>query len=46
MKCKHILLLFLLVLSVAACGKKPTQLDGPPGKEPTGYPRVYPKPWL
>jgi hypothetical protein len=36
--------LVLLTLSSAACGKKPNQIDPPPGIEKDTFPRTYPDP--
>jgi hypothetical protein len=36
--------LLLPFLSLCACGKKPNQLDPPPGAEDSTFPRTYPDP--
>jgi len=36
--------LLLLVLPLGACGKKPDQVDPPPGAEQSTFPRTYPDP--
>ncbi len=36
------LLLAILFLPLAACGKKPNQLRAPSGAETSDYPRAYP----
>lgn len=33
-----------LALALTGCGKKPKQLDAPPGKEASGFPHTYPNP--
>jgi hypothetical protein len=33
-----------LMLSLTACGKKPSQVDPPPGVEEDAFPRIYPDP--
>ena len=46
-KKKAILASFLLVLlmfSLMACGKKPSQVDPPPGVENDNFPQTYPDP--
>ena len=35
---------FLLFLPLCACGKKPNQVDPPPGAEETVFPKTYPDP--
>jgi hypothetical protein len=39
-----ICLTLLILLPLTACGKKPNQLDVPPGAQEDAYPRVYPDP--
>jgi hypothetical protein len=36
--------LLILLLPLSACGKKPNQLDPPPGAENNVFPRNYPDP--
>jgi hypothetical protein len=36
--------LFLFLLPLAACGKKPNQVDPPPTVEEDTFPRIYPDP--
>lgn len=33
-----------LLLSLSACGKKPNQVDPPPGAGNSGFPHTYPDP--
>jgi len=36
--------IFLLLLCLTACGKKPNQVDPPPGVEENAFPKTYPDP--
>jgi hypothetical protein len=38
------IVLLLLLLPLAACGKKPGQVDPPPGIENDAFPKAYPDP--
>jgi hypothetical protein len=42
MKSALCLLLLLAALGLPACGKKPRNLDPPPGSPPVQYPKRYP----
>ena len=39
-----ILALLLMILPLSACGKKPNQLDPPPGAQDNAFPKIYPDP--
>jgi hypothetical protein len=38
------LVCLLLCGALAACGKRPAQVDAPPNVEESSYPRIYPDP--
>jgi hypothetical protein len=39
-----LLLLMFLLAPLTACGKKPNQVDPPPGVEDSAFPKTYPDP--